>query len=694
VNVSRSNSGQRASWSGNSGAVGTTTTTGRQRSYSIASNYSGRERSSSRPTSIVQTYQPHVMDITEDTPAELQPTFTFLNNHGSKLYQEGYFLKLDDQNAQGRANSDRTWHECFAQLVGTVLSLWDAAELDAAGEDGEVLPKFINITDASIKMIESLKMSTDDSQVLQNILSISTAGRNRYLLHFNSHHSLVQWTSAIRLAMYEHSSLQEAYTGALIAGKARALNNINIIMERATVPSEEWVRVRFGAGVPWRRCWCVITPPSVKELGKAQKEMKKRSPYDRSVPVLKGDIKFYDTRFEGRKLKKAKPIATITDAFAAYAIYPQAKALIDASTLIKVEGDITIHSDPPCSNEGFVFIMPEVHPAVSGFETLLKFLFPVWDTFALYGRPGKLVASPLDSRALMFAMPRHKRYGYLEILDVSGLVTTSGCDSWNDREWRKRLKDLTGQRRAVMDEASGVAGGESRSVSRAGSRRSSRASFGMGALPAPPKLRVGFSDANPANRGSRSFSLSTPTPPRLDTDSPSRPSDGPGHGLFKNVMSKHTRNSSDPEVAAKMSPQTAGISTFPALDSPQRGPTPVQSHLRQRVDTNASEGVSSDDERSQPFMPALQPMPKLEAPAPVARPPKFNHDPSSRPLSIMYHSHETRRANNRLSTTTLSQLAKVGRVAINMDSTPDVTATGRMRAQESGIAVHSLPGSS
>lgn len=56
----------------------------------------------------------------------------------------------------GRTNSDRTWTECFAQLVGTVLSLWDAAELDAAGQDGEVLPKFINLTDASIKMVISL----------------------------------------------------------------------------------------------------------------------------------------------------------------------------------------------------------------------------------------------------------------------------------------------------------------------------------------------------------------------------------------------------------------------------------------------------------------------------------------------------------------------------------------------------------
>jgi CCR4-NOT transcriptional complex subunit CAF120 len=37
--------------------------------------------------------------------------------------------------------------------VGTVLSLWDAAALDAAGQDGEVAPTFINLADASIKMV-------------------------------------------------------------------------------------------------------------------------------------------------------------------------------------------------------------------------------------------------------------------------------------------------------------------------------------------------------------------------------------------------------------------------------------------------------------------------------------------------------------------------------------------------------------
>ena len=58
-----------------------------------------------------------------------------------------------DRILDGRPNADRNWTECFSQLVGTVLSLWDAAALDAAGQDGEVAPTFINLADASVKMV-------------------------------------------------------------------------------------------------------------------------------------------------------------------------------------------------------------------------------------------------------------------------------------------------------------------------------------------------------------------------------------------------------------------------------------------------------------------------------------------------------------------------------------------------------------
>ncbi|KAI9655629.1 MAG: hypothetical protein M1829_000628 [Trizodia sp. TS-e1964] len=409
---------------------------------SAAPPRSHTERLPSRPMSMVQTYQPRLMDVAHDTLPELQPIFSFLNSHSNKLYQEGYFLKLNDLDSSGRPNADRAWSECFAQLVGTVLSLWDAAALDAAGQDGEVVPTFINLTDASIKMIETLPTRLQDAQPLQNVLSISTAGKNRYLLHFNSDQSLTQWTAGIRLAMFEHATLQEAYTGSLIAGKGKMLNGIKNIMERSRFKSEDWTRVRFGAGTPWRRCWCVITPPDEKLYQKQEKEAKKRSIYDREKSVIKGDIKFYTSK----KTKKTKPVATITNAYSAYAIYPQSKPLIDQSTLVKVEGSITIHSQPPSTTEGFVFVMPEIHAAVSGFETMLRWILPVFDTFNLYGRPQKLIADTLDVRSLMFAMPRERRYGYLEILDVTGLILTKDSQLWEEAEWRKRLKELTSKR--------------------------------------------------------------------------------------------------------------------------------------------------------------------------------------------------------------------------------------------------------
>ncbi|KAK7753727.1 hypothetical protein SLS62_004351 [Diatrype stigma] len=605
------------------------------------------------------------MDVTEDTIPELQPIFHFLNGHANKLYQEGYFLKLDDQNTHGKPNTDRTWTECFAQLVGTVLSLWDAAELDAAGENGEVLPKFINLTDASIKMslvnleeelrvltewikIDSLPTRSDEEQPLQNILSISTAGRNRYLLHFNSRHSLIQWTAGIRLAMFEYSSLQEAYTGALIAGKGKTLPNIGVIMERTRMPAELWVRVRFGAGMPWKRCWCVISPPDEKEYMKLQKEMKKKSPYDRShPPVLKGNINFYDQKKEGKKHRKMLPIATITDAYSAYALYPQAKSLIDASTLIKIEGDITIHADPPSSTEGFVFIMPEVNPALSGFGAMLKYLFPTWDTFGLYGRPGKLVASVLDARSLMFAMPKSKRYGYLEVLDVSSLILTEGSSSWNEREWRKRLKELTGSRMNTIDES-----GSSTPPSRKDSN-SKRLSFGTGPTSAA-KGRVGFSDAPPATRTSRSFSLNSRPPP---SESSGQHVPSPLAGS----PSRHSRNASDPAFTPQPPPHQDNSYARSPLSG--RGPNPAQNFVNDLAST--PERTSSESEPT-PIR-EVAALPTLGTPEPVSRPPGFSHAPGEKPANRPHHTPELRRATSRLSSTTLAQLAKAGGVPVGDD---------------------------
>ncbi|RKF61133.1 putative ph domain protein [Erysiphe neolycopersici] len=650
-----------SSWNQSSSDISTTAMGNLQQNMPRERVYS----SSKSMSMLFHTHQPPILDADQNTLPELQPIFTLLNDHANKLYQEGYFLKLDDQNTQGRPNPDRIWTECFAQLVGTVLSLWDAAELDLVGQDGEVLPKFINLSDASIKMIESLPTRSQTDASLQNVLSISTAGKNRYLLHFNSHHSLIQWTAGIRLAMYEHATLQEAYTGALIAGKGKSLNNINAIMDRLRSPTADWARVRFGAGTPWRRCWCVISPADEKEVIKWQKQWKK-SPYDRSrAPTLKGVIKFYHSK----KTKKVQPIATISDAYSAFAIYPQSKPLIDASTLVKVEGSIIIHSTPPSTTEGFVFVMPETHPAVTGFEMMLRWLFPVFDTFGLYGRPGRLVAATEDIRSLMFAMPTQRRYGYLEIIDVIGLILEEGSLNWKESLWRKRMKELTAKRMIAIES-------DSRAESRLGSRRGARSSIG------PSNLRNVKFDAEGDNTSIRS----TPSTPwalnssidgtdernRIRTDSAPTPT-----GLLSKLRigEAHNRSVSESKTLDCLRASSPFLIRSNAdekiLSSSISSDSPIPAQRNELEGTH--ERVSSEDEQSieATQVSELQELKFNTSPEPVVSPPAFVHGPGSLPLSKPYHSPELRRANSRISTTTLNQLTSAHTTQAELSKSED-----------------------
>jgi CCR4-NOT transcriptional complex subunit CAF120 len=524
-----------------------------------------------------------------------------------------------------------------------------------AGADGEVVPTFVNLSDASIKMIESLPMNGAQGGNLQNVLSISTAANNRYLLHFNSLNSLTQWTAGIRLAMFEHSTLQEAYTGSLIAGKGRLLNNIKQIMFRTQHAYDDWARVRFGAGTPWRRYWMVISPPDEKEFQKAQKTLKKSSAYER-VRLPKGDIKFYDTK---KVTKKTRPVATISDAFAAYAIYPQSKPLIEQSTLVKLEGLVTMHSSNESTNEGFVFIMPEVHAAVSGFEIMLRFLFPVFDAFGLYGRPNKLVADTLDQRGLMFAMPRDRRYGYLDVLDVSSLIHTKGSQQWDERRWRREMKKLTADK--MMNH---MEGGDETNSRQSSQRRHATNRTSM----PPPRSAVRFGDdgsqahSTPGSRSASPSQLSGSDPRLPRTDS--APSPGALHA------SPHKRSVSEAQGYRRYQTETPSRLShesrrpdedeLPPPPPKHGGPVGAGAPPRARAPF-ALERIQSESE-----VPTMQPgyggmqnlaaSPHLIPPEPVTIPPAMQHQANSRPAVTPEASPELRRAHSNVDAATLYQM--------------------------------------
>lgn len=499
--------------------------------------------------------------------------------------------------------------------------------------------------------------------------------------------------------MFEHVTLQEAYTGSLVAGKGKLLNNIKTIMERIRFKHEDWARVRFGAGTPWRRCWCVISPPDEKEVQQQQKSLKKKSAYDRAIPILKGNVKFYDSR---KITKKTRPIATINDAYSAYAIYPQSKPLIDQSTLVKVEGTITIHSSPETTTEGFVFVMPEAHPAVTGFEIMLRWLVPLYDIYGLYGRPSRLIADVLDVRSLMFAMPQTRRYGYLDILDVAQLIHEPGGQSWSEKEWRSRLKELTAQRQTMYQtnggrprsRASSYRGHRNSMPSRSGTLRfddsasvKSAQSMRGDIPPMPPPHRTDSAppefEPSRTNGHQRSVSdatgFGTPTKKQRSQrnlhngqkHSPSRPSYEKARPATQDAQQSFTASRVSFEQTRPNEHESPLPPLPPAHGIPVAGQVRNPQLQRYAADESLRDRSSSESESRMRIPGATEPGPIEQGlrpsspPKPVAAPPAFVHEPGAQPRKRPALSPEMRRATSRMSVTTLAQLVDAGQLSPN-----------------------------
>lgn len=308
------------------------------------------------------------------------------------------------------------------------MAIWDADSLERVTSGLEVLaeptPTYINITDSTFKSIETLPSPSGN---LSDIIVLSTTLKNRYLLQFANSSLLQDWTAAFRLALFEYTSLQEAYTGALLSSKGSRLNGIRTLLHETKFHHEDWVSVRFGAGMPWKKFWTVVTPPTMKK--------KKGMPPP-------GTIAFYDDK---KKVKKP-PVAVISGAYSTYAVYPQNSVLIDGSTLIKVEGKVAFY-DVEGEKDAAVFLMPEQHAGVPGFETLIRFLIPVLDVFQLYGRPQRLNADKADVNSLLFGMPTLPYTQYLELSDVQQVVANAqNSISWTAFDWTRQIKQHLSQR--------------------------------------------------------------------------------------------------------------------------------------------------------------------------------------------------------------------------------------------------------
>lgn len=369
----------------------------------------------------------------EGLSPELVPIVTLLSSQSHRRYNEGIFMLYYDLNGDGKP-ADREWREVYGILTGNQLAYWDAAILAQFKNNADALlevsakPSYINFTDAVYSAMKTLPAA---KQNLDNVVVVSTTLKNRYILQFKSVKDLETWYCALRLSSYEYNSLQAAYTGALLSARGSRLSDIRTILAEKRFDHEDWISIRYGSGMAWKRCYAVVEPSTLKRK-----------------TFVPGRILL----FENEQKKKKQLMAVITDASAVTAIYPQSHLLIDHSTMIKMEGYINF-SSPSLSTkvskknlEDFkhtsIFLMPEQHSAVPGFDTLIRFLVPLFDTFGLYGRLKRLKANRNDVDSLLFGLPTLPRVHYLELLDIQQLVSRGSYISWDLRTWNLEIQNL------------------------------------------------------------------------------------------------------------------------------------------------------------------------------------------------------------------------------------------------------------
>ena len=356
------------------------------------------------------------------------------------------------------------------------------------------MPQFINITDAIIT-----STPPQENPDHYNILSINTAGSNRYLFEFQNPNVLRRWSAAFRIAIYERALLQECYTAALIA-RSRTTPNVKRLFSayHGVLGSKGkysgWVRVRFSWSLKWQKCWVVVSDTPSSWFASSGHGIHERLLYKfSSKQSLRGEARFYESRRDA----KNKPIAVLGNVFSAYAVYPEKPFLVDSSTMIKVEGSLHTGRGAPGRQgeqfkDAFILLMPDDMPGSSSnssspnssptigsnssgtfpnppssntprsrfssspssffstfsnssqkgtssaaFESMLTWLVAFYDAFNLYGRPEKLITDSSKSESMIFAMPSALEDSYLDVEEVFLTLAEQGSLETNTYSTRE-----------------------------------------------------------------------------------------------------------------------------------------------------------------------------------------------------------------------------------------------------------------
>ncbi|KAJ1926437.1 hypothetical protein IWQ60_003783 [Tieghemiomyces parasiticus] len=297
----------------------------------------------------------------------------------NKLYVRGVLKKKNVTAADGQPFGAKTWSPWYVELCGPVLVFWnlthlppDAVELlktDTA-ESAQLLdqikahhtPNFMNVTDCQVHVVGTIKKR-------DAVFSLNSAGANFFYFQAASPSEMRTWVASLRLLGFEVCKLYEAYTLAYLATAHPGL------LQAPSSPARQgYLQARFTGSLDWQPFWVVLQPGPSPQL-----------------------------QFFAAPNAPGAPLATLTAARHAYAIYPEKLDLVDMATIAKVEGDFGPHEPDSLSlatSLQFALLM------ATSSQELFAWLASLYDTFQLYGRPQTLQC-PQPHTATLYLDPRH-----------------------------------------------------------------------------------------------------------------------------------------------------------------------------------------------------------------------------------------------------------------------------------------------
>ncbi|KAM0788423.1 hypothetical protein ACM66B_001559 [Microbotryomycetes sp. NB124-2] len=345
----------------------------------------------------------------------------------SKFYAEGFLMKKVEVGPDGKAHpeaNESQWAKWFVQLSGTILSTWNAADMEeAARQNRTVPPQYLNLSDA---FLHPYPPAPNRPAPTQFQFALNSAGLNRVLFCAPTLQSLNMWINAIRLAVWERSRCNEIYTGTLLGTREPKPNgwvgyDAGLSSAASKGKFEGWLKIRLPGDTEWRRLWTVVLRGSA--TGSQQPEQTKKNKRSSllsfgkkqeaapTIEGLPGNGNFSTVAFYADKpSKKEQPLCIAQHLFYAAAIYPESEKLINRATLFKVEGTFLNPNDGYKSGwgvggraekQGYALLMLEE----GDYMGMLEWIVGLSDAFKLYGRPRGFSWDPRDPSSMYFALP-------------------------------------------------------------------------------------------------------------------------------------------------------------------------------------------------------------------------------------------------------------------------------------------------